>query len=107
MSHQSNLGNIGESGFISVLMRSRSGLRINCAWVEFSGCQIARDDSYYRSARKGVSDDGPIAQSVEQWIENSRVGGSNPSRATFTTLWFLKVGLPQRLGRSLFFEVIL
>jgi hypothetical protein len=32
--------------------------------------------------RKGVGDKGPIAQSVEQWIENSRVGGSNPSRAT-------------------------
>ncbi len=29
-----------------------------------------------------VESHGPIAQSVEQWIENSRVGGSNPSRAT-------------------------
>ena len=25
---------------------------------------------------------GPIAQLVEQWIENSRVPGSNPGRAT-------------------------
>ena len=26
---------------------------------------------------------GPIAQLVEQWIEDPRVDGSNPSRATF------------------------
>ena len=49
----------------------------------FSGCQNPWRDSYCRPARKGGSVKGPIAQSVEQWIENSRVGGSNPSRATF------------------------
>jgi hypothetical protein len=33
---------------------------------------------------RAYENEGPIAQSVEQWIENSRVGGSNPSRATFS-----------------------
>lgn len=30
----------------------------------------------------GWVDNGSIAQLVEQWIEDPRVGGSNPSRAT-------------------------
>ena len=34
-------------------------------------------------AARQIGGHGPIAQLVEQWIEDPRVDGSNPSRATF------------------------
>jgi hypothetical protein len=40
---------------------------------------VARSQNGFLQSRVGL---GPIAQLVEQWIEDPRVGGSNPSRAT-------------------------
>ena len=40
-------------------------------------------ESWYRIGAGGVFFYGPVAQSVEQRIENPRVGGSIPSRPTY------------------------
>jgi hypothetical protein len=56
--------------------------RINAKWSNFPVVKTPCGTLTSAPARKGGGNHGPIAQLVEQWIENSRVAGSNPARAT-------------------------
>ena len=63
-------------------MKARSKLGEKAIFIQLFGCQKRGLPPKSRPTFHGAPNKGSVAQSVEQRIENPRVGGSIPSRAT-------------------------